>query len=69
MKVRKSLFSLNCLLHENKLCGLSTGKVVEGIWLPGGKFMVCEGQFEKHGEGKLPWHHSVCVTLFHITGK
>lgn len=63
MKVTKSLFSYTCLLHKSKLCGLSTGKVVEGVWLPKGEFMGCEGQSEQNAEGNPAMSPFFIITM------
>ena len=51
MEARQPLFSLMSLFYKRTLYGLSTGKVLEGVWLARGKFMGCEGQFEQPADG------------------
>lgn len=51
MEARQSLLSPMSLFYKRTLYGLSTGKVLEGVWLAGGKFMGCEGQFEQCADG------------------
>lgn len=43
--------ALMSLVYKRTLYGLSTGKVLEGVWLGRGKFMGCEGQFEQPADG------------------
>lgn len=63
VKVTKSLFSSTYLLHKSKLCGLSTGRVLEGARMPEGDFMVCEGQIEQNAEEKPPCHPSLPIKV------
>lgn len=55
MEARQSLFSLMSL-YKRTFYGLSTRKVLEGVWLARGKFMGCEGQFEQHADGVQNCH-------------
>ena len=57
LRRKKSIISdgsqtaLMSLVYKRTLYGLSTGKVLEGVWLGRGKFMGCEGQFEQPADG------------------
>lgn len=51
VEARQSLLSLMSLIYKGTLYSLSTGKVLEGVWLARGKFMGCEGQFKQPADG------------------
>lgn len=56
--------------YKRTLYGLSTGKVLEGVWLARGKFMGCEGQFEQPADGVQNRHVTFLpLTLSNITSK
>lgn len=49
MEARESLLAL---FYERASYGLSTGKMLKGVWLARGRFIGCEGQFVHTTESK-----------------